>query len=377
MSNEPHDHSTAGTEHAVAVSRIIWQHKKRGTTYQVMTHFALLQCASDQEIEDRFKDLNWTIYRSREDGAVYVRLTSEFMDGRFERIGEESGDPAQTPSCACGNRPECDQSCMPDEIDGFCSHCGHQIGGAAQAARNSVIAECRQAALDFSNEWRKKMPEVADAGLDIADRIDALAAQPPAAPVEKEPMVCDKCNEVMAAAVGLPISDARLSADNARPAGFVKPDNDRQVFFYEQDCYVLSNVSAFNLRWRGHRFATSEQAYHWEKFCGIEPKVAWKVMDAPSAHEAFKIAEQYKHCRRPDWDEVKVDIMRGIIRAKFDQHEYVRRKLLATGDRELIEDSWRDDFWGWGPNRDGKNMLGRLWMDLRNQMAAELDGGQR
>ncbi|WP_411543268.1 NADAR domain-containing protein, partial [Escherichia coli] len=47
---------------------------------------------------------------------------------------------------------------------------------------------------------------------------------------------------------------------------------------------------------------------------------------------------------------------------RADQHEYVRRKLLATGNRCLIENSWRDDFWGWGPNRDGKNMLGTLWM---------------
>ena len=62
--------------------------------------------------------------------------------------------------------------------------------------------------------------------------------------------------------------------------------------------------------------------------------------------------------------------MKSILRAKADQHEYVRRKLLATGDRELIEDSWRDDFWGWGPNRDGKNMLGKLWMEVRDELRA-------
>lgn len=50
--------------------------------------------------------------------------------------------------------------------------------------------------------------------------------------------------------------------------------------------------------------------------------------------------------------------------------QYVRRKLLATGDRELVEDSWRDDFWGWGPNRDGQNMLGKLWMEVRGEVTA-------
>ena len=68
---------------------------------------------------------------------------------------------------------------------------------------------------------------------------------------------------------------------------------------------------------------------------------------------------------------LRVDVMRDILRAKVDQHEYVRRKLLATGDRELIEDSWRDDFWGWGPNKDGENHLGKLWMEVRLEMLLE------
>jgi hypothetical protein len=96
MTNSPNGFSADSAEHSLAVSNVVWRHKKRGTTYQVVTHFAALQCATDQAIEDRFDDLNWTIYRSREDGAVYMRLTSEFMDGRFERVGTKSGDVAQS-----------------------------------------------------------------------------------------------------------------------------------------------------------------------------------------------------------------------------------------------------------------------------------------
>ena len=71
------------------------------------------------------------------------------------------------------------------------------------------------------------------------------------------------------------------------------------------------------------------------------------IRSAHPTHEAFKIAERNKQHRRPKWDDEKVDVMLRIIRAKADQHEYVRRKLLETGDRDLVEDSWRDDFWGW------------------------------
>ncbi len=160
-------------------------------------------------------------------------------------------------------------------------------------------------------------------------------------------------------------------------------DTESQVFFYEQDFYVLSNFSAFNLEWEGFTFQTSEAAYHWEKFaCDHDDDtrngVAYAIYQAPSAHEAFKIAEAQKHLRRADWDEVKVYIMLNILRAKAAQHEYVRRKLLATGDRELIENSWRDSYWGWGPERTGLNMLGQLWMRVRSELreAAEAPAAQ-
>ncbi len=155
-----------------------------------------------------------------------------------------------------------------------------------------------------------------------------------------------------------------------------KLDTDTQVFFYEQDFYVLSNFSAFTLQWKGRRFDTSEAAYHWEKFIladgyddnGETHDLQEMILYAPSAHEAFKIAEINVIHRRPDWNEVKVSIMKDILRAKASQHEYVRRKLLETGDRELIEDSWRDSFWGWGENKDGQNMLGKLWMEIREEI---------
>lgn len=158
-------------------------------------------------------------------------------------------------------------------------------------------------------------------------------------------------------------------------------DTPERVHFYEQDFYVLSNFSSFSIMWKLSereglgRFDTSEALYHWLKFSGAaQPRrvptadqrtVACAIRAAASAHEAFLIAQRHKAHRRRDWDEIKVDVMRGILRAKADQHEYVRRKLLATGDRELVENSWRDDVWGWGPNQDGQNLLGKLWMELR------------
>lgn len=153
-------------------------------------------------------------------------------------------------------------------------------------------------------------------------------------------------------------------------------DNDRQCFFYENEFYPLSNFSAFTLMWDGRRFDTSEAAYHWEKF-PHKATIRFQILQAASAHEALKIAERNRNERRTDWESVKVDTMRRILRAKADQHEYVHRKLMETGDRELIENSWRDSFWGWGEDRKGQNWMGKLWMEIRSELRGKNTMGSR
>jgi ribA/ribD-fused uncharacterized protein len=166
-------------------------------------------------------------------------------------------------------------------------------------------------------------------------------------------------------------------------------DTQERVCFYEQDFYVLSNFSSFEVEWASEgTFKTSEHLYHWLRFAtkpggwtsseqGVlgADAIARLVRQARSAHDAFKLAQANKRFQRHDWNDVKVEFMRKIVRAKAAQHEYVRRKLLATGDRELVENSWRDDFWGWGPNRDGQNMLGKLWMEVRAELASAGEAG--
>jgi ribA/ribD-fused uncharacterized protein len=147
-----------------------------------------------------------------------------------------------------------------------------------------------------------------------------------------------------------------------------KLDTDTHVFFYEQDFYVLSNFSSFRVIVDGIDFMTREHAYHYYKFNETNPKVALEIVHARSAHDAFKIAEKNKATRRSDWDAVKTAVMKVILIAKVEQNEYVKKKLLATGDRILVEDSWRDSVWGWGADKNGQNLLGNIWMDIRREL---------
>ena len=144
-------------------------------------------------------------------------------------------------------------------------------------------------------------------------------------------------------------------------------DNDNQIFFYEQNYYPFSNFSSFQVYWKGYRWMTAEHAYHSEKFINY-PDIVELLKQTTSAHDAFKLAAFYKDKYVENWDDIKLNIMEQILTAKIEQHPYVKKKLFDSGDKELIENSWRDSYWGWGDNKDGENNLGKTWMKVRDKI---------
>jgi ribA/ribD-fused uncharacterized protein len=73
---------------------------------------------------------------------------------------------------------------------------------------------------------------------------------------------------------------------------------------------------------------------------------------------------------RPDWEAVKVDVMRRAVRAKFTQHTELRAILLETADAILVEHTARDAFWGDGGDGSGRNVLGQILMEVREELRA-------
>jgi len=60
--------------------------------------------------------------------------------------------------------------------------------------------------------------------------------------------------------------------------------------------------------------------------------------------------------------------MRDVLRAKFTQHEDLRALLLSTGDAKLVEHTANDSYWADGGDGSGRNMLGQLLMQLREEL---------
>jgi len=143
------------------------------------------------------------------------------------------------------------------------------------------------------------------------------------------------------------------------------------IGFYPREFYPFDNFSSFKVEYDGYLYASCEEAYQALSFKGYNEELYQEVIHSHSADAAQRIAYANKDKQRPDWDEVKVDIMEKLLRNKLAQNPYVKQKLLQTKDYYIVEDSPKDSFWGWGPNRDGVNQLGKLWMKLRAELQEE------
>lgn len=139
------------------------------------------------------------------------------------------------------------------------------------------------------------------------------------------------------------------------------------ALFYAREWDCLDNFSAYAVEWRGRVWPTVEHAYQAAKF--DDEHMIERIYSARSAHDAKKIANdpEYRSLIRPDWQAIKRDVMEEILRAKFAQHEYVRKKLGETRGWLLVEDSHRDGYWGRGADWTGENWVGRIWMKIRDE----------
>lgn len=138
----------------------------------------------------------------------------------------------------------------------------------------------------------------------------------------------------------------------------------------------LSNMApGFPLRVNGVRIRTSEALYQACRFPHM-PEVQQLIIGENSPMTAKMRSKPYRRVSRQDWDFVRVKIMRWCLRVKLAQNwREFGRLLLATGDRPIVEQSRKDDFWGAKVAEDGTlvgmNVLGRLLMELREQLKGD------
>lgn len=140
------------------------------------------------------------------------------------------------------------------------------------------------------------------------------------------------------------------------------------IYFYKiKDEYgCFSNFAHYGFELDGKWWMTSEHYFQAQKFCGTEYEETIRLLDNP-----MKAAEMGRNRNLPlreDWEQVKDDIMRRAVCAKFAQNKEIRDILISTGKETIIEKTTNDYYWGCGQDGSGKNMLGIILMEIREKL---------
>ncbi|EFK09925.1 conserved hypothetical protein [delta proteobacterium NaphS2] len=138
----------------------------------------------------------------------------------------------------------------------------------------------------------------------------------------------------------------------------------------------LSNMApGFPLQIGDISVRTSEALYQACRFPYAE-EIQKMIISQKSPMTAKMKSKPFRSQTRPDWDHVRVKVMRWSLRVKLACNwDKFRNLLLLTADKQIVEDSRRDRFWGAVANDEdyleGENVLGRLLMEIREELKSE------
>ena len=125
----------------------------------------------------------------------------------------------------------------------------------------------------------------------------------------------------------------------------------------------LSNFWYVTVELDGERYPSVEHAYQAAKTLRAAERAVIREARTPGA---AKRRGQHVTLRK-DWEDAKLGIMLQLLRQKFAKPQ-LREMLLGTGNAELVEgNTWGDTYWG-VHNGVGANHLGRLLMQVREEL---------
>lgn len=126
----------------------------------------------------------------------------------------------------------------------------------------------------------------------------------------------------------------------------------------------LSNFYPVQVEIEGIVYPSVEHAYVAMKTMDIELRKQISLMET-----AGKVKRMGRTLNiRSDWDHIKLPVMFGLLRLKFQKPE-LKLLLISTGDSHLEEGNWwGDTFWGVCKGV-GENNLGKLLMRVRQEIA--------
>jgi ribA/ribD-fused uncharacterized protein len=131
----------------------------------------------------------------------------------------------------------------------------------------------------------------------------------------------------------------------------------------------FSNFAIYPIKVKGKLWPSTEHYFQAQKFAGTSQETA--IQNASTPAKAAEMGRNRKIRIRPNWDNVKDNVMLEAVRAKFTQHSELKAMLINTGDAMLIEHTENDAYWGDGGDGKGLNKLGKTLMKVREELMAK------
>ena len=100
----------------------------------------------------------------------------------------------------------------------------------------------------------------------------------------------------------------------------------------------------------------------------LVPQIQEKIRQIASPIDAALEGRNRQNPLRPDWEEIKDEVMLQALRMKFSQNPEIAKELLATGDAIIIENTRNDAYWADEGDGSGKNKLGLLLKQVREEL---------
>jgi len=124
----------------------------------------------------------------------------------------------------------------------------------------------------------------------------------------------------------------------------------------------------------GREWPTVEHYFQAMKF-KANPEYQEKIRLAKTPAEANRLGKSKDVAADVDWERKKDEVMLEAQRVKF-QDPKLREKLLATGTATMKSATPQDNYWGVGRSGNGKNKLGKLLMQIRDEIRSQGQGAQ-
>lgn len=148
-----------------------------------------------------------------------------------------------------------------------------------------------------------------------------------------------------------------------------KDPKDFYTLTRSEDTNPLSSFAAYPFELDGEQWPTVEHYYHAKKF--TDETYAAKVRGVQSPAQAAKMGKSWFHGKRKDWKKIRVTMMTRATYIQCRTHADVAKALLDTGDKEILDVSQYDYFWGAGRDMRGENAYGKMLMDVRKKLKEE------